>query len=173
MSAPPRFADQVRGLFAYNRWANQRFLEAEEALSPADLNARLAGSFGTLRNTLVHVLSAEWVWLRRWKGESPTSMLDPVDFPDVASIRWRWKEIELECAPLLAALRSESLGDELHYESTGGEQFEQPLHEILLHVINHSTYHRGQMTTMLRQLGRTPPSTDLILYYRRMRAGGA
>ena len=173
MSAPPRFADQVRGLFAYNRWANQRFLEAAEALSPADLNARLAGSFGTLRNTLVHVLSAEWVWLRRWKGESPTSMLDPVDFPDVASIRWRWKEIELECASLLAALRSESLGDELHYESTGGEQFEQPLHEILLHVINHSTYHCGQMTTMLRQLGRTPPSTDLILYYRRMRAGGA
>lgn len=166
MSEAPRLLDEIRDLYAYNRWANARIREAVFQL-PADVYSEdLASSFASIRDTLVHILSAEWMWLRRWKGESPREALDPADFSDHASVRWRWEEIELERASVLDGLTEERLADVVHYTNTKGEEFGQPFHHLLRHVVNHSTYHRGQIASMMRQKGFVPPATDLVLYHR-------
>src|SRR6186997_3058027 len=82
--------------FEYNRWANARLLEAAASLTNDQFTRDLSSSYSSIRDTLTHLLGAEEVWLMRWKGLSPTSMLDPAGFPDVRSLKVRWAEIEID-----------------------------------------------------------------------------
>ncbi|MCA1641972.1 MAG: DinB family protein [Acidobacteria bacterium] len=109
-------------------------------------------------------LFAEWVWLRRWRGESPRAILDPAEFADVESVRSRLAEVARERAQLLAGLTDADLERVVAYVNAKGEEWRYPLGRMMQHVVNHSTYHRGQVVTMLRQLGADAPSTDLLLY---------
>jgi uncharacterized damage-inducible protein DinB len=160
----------IRTLFEYDRWANARVLEAVTKLSAEQFLRDMGSSMRSVRDTLVHILSAERTWLSRWKGVSPTSMLDPTTFPDMAAVAIRWKELETELRMLLDALTDERLRAVLAYTSLAGQPQAQPLWQQMAHLANHSTYHRGQVTTMLRQLGAQPVGTDLIAFFRE-RAG--
>jgi len=153
-------------LFAYNRWANARTLDAAARLTPDQFTRDLGNSFASVRDTLVHIYGAEWIWLERWKGASPTSALSAGDFPDVTIIASRWKELEGEQSAFLAGLSDADLAQPLEYANLKGERFTGPVGRLMQHLINHSTYHRGQITTMLRQLGATPASTDLVTFLR-------
>jgi uncharacterized damage-inducible protein DinB len=158
--------DEILELFAYNRWANERMLDATAALSQEELTRDLGGSFPSLRATLTHMLGAEWVWLARWKGVSPTGLPDAWDLSTHDAIRDRWRAIEQEQAAFLETLTDESIRRVVDYRLLSGAAFSNPLWQLLRHVVNHASYHRGQVTTLLRQLGRPAVSTDLIVFHR-------
>ena len=155
---------EVRGLFDYSEWANAQVLDAAARLSAEEFTRALGNSFPSVRDTLVHLLFAEWVWLRRWRGESPRVVLDPAEFADAESVRARLAEVARDRAELLAGLGDADLDRVVAYVNAKGEEWRYPLGRMMQHVINHSTYHRGQVVTMLRQLGATAPSTDLLYY---------
>jgi uncharacterized damage-inducible protein DinB len=156
--------ETIRELFEYNRWANARSLQASSTVSPADFTKEVGGSFASLRGTLAHMYGAEWIWLERWRGTSPRNLPFSLDFPDVETIRSRWQDVEREQKEFLGGLDQGRLADVISYVNLKGETFAYPLRRILQHVVNHSSYHRGQIATLLRQLGATPLSTDLLLY---------
>ena len=157
--------DEIRQLYDFNRWANARILDAAAALAPDAFDRDLGSSFPSVRATLAHVLGAEWIWLSRWNGTSPTAQ-PAWELDDVSSVRARWTEVEAGQAVFLASLDDDRLDQAIDYRNLAGEPYRSPLWQMLRHVVNHSTYHRGQVTTMLRQLGAAPPATDLILYFR-------
>lgn len=162
--------DEVRTLYAYNSWANHRVLDACAPLSAEKFTQNIVSSFPSVRDTLAHIMLAEWVWLERWQGRSPA--FPPSDFADLASIRARWQKIDGDLNAFVQELSVADLDRVVEYKNTKGTAFSNPMRQMLSHVVNHGTYHRGQITTMLRQLGATPLTTDLIAFYRE-KAGAA
>ena len=160
-------ADNTRLLVEYHYWARDRLLSAVEMLSPEQYTRELGSSFSSVRDTLVHIFSAEWIWLSRWQGESPSVMLQPAAYPDLATLRSAWDEHRAKLTAFVSRLDDRTLDEEMSYRTTDGQPWQQQLSQMLQHVVNHASYHRGQVTTMLRQLGAAPPkSQDLIVFYR-------
>ena len=157
--------EEARDLFAYHRWANGHVLDATAKLGQGQLEKDLGNSFGSIRGTLAHVLGADWVWLSRWQGESPAAFPD-WDMATHDRLRDRWREVEGSQKAFLDGLEEPDVDRLITYRLFSGKTFSNRLGEIFRHVVNHATYHRGQVVTMLRQLGVEPPHTDLILYYR-------
>jgi uncharacterized damage-inducible protein DinB len=152
-------------LYNYNCWANARVLDAVSKLAAEQFTRSMGNSFSSVRDTLTHIMSAEWIWLRRWKGTSPQAMLDPADYPRLDVLRTKWGEIEQEQAAFINGLPETSLETVIAYVNTKGETWRYPLGQMMQHVVNHSSYHRGQITTMLRQLGAEAVSTDFLLFF--------
>lgn len=157
--------NDIGELYAYNRWANQRTLNASAQLKGESFVRPMGSSFSSVRDTLTHILAAEWIWIERWHGRFPTSMLDPRDFPDLTTIRHRWEAVEGDYRHFIQALTLERLQQELVYINRSGERYSYPLWQQMTHVVNHSSYHRGQITTLLRQLAAQAVSTDFLTYY--------
>ena len=157
--------NDLRELYDYNRWANHRALAAAGKLDGERFVRAMGNSFSSVRDTLAHVLSAEWIWMERWQGHWPKAMLNADDFPTVESLQTRWKSLEQDRDRFLESVTPERLRDRLAYINRAGEGYAYPLWQQMVHVVNHSTYHRGQITTMLRQLGAEPMSTDFVEYY--------
>jgi uncharacterized damage-inducible protein DinB len=155
-------------LVDYHYWARDRMVEAIDALTPAQYTRDLGNSFKSVRDTVVHTYSAEWNWHSRWTGSSPTSMLDPARFPDVATVRAAWRAQEEKIRSFVRSLAAANELDRVFkYRLMNGEEAQSVFSHTLQHVVNHATFHRGQVTTMLRQLGASPPeSQDLIRFYR-------
>ena len=142
-------------------------LDAVESLSPDQYTKEVGGSFGSVRNTVVHTFSAEYVWLTRWKGETPSGMLDSGRFPDTASIRRAWIDHEAKLRAFFEPLNEQGIQKVMAYKTLAGTESSAPLWQMLQHVVNHASYHRGQVTTLLRQLGAAAPKgMDLITFYR-------
>lgn len=158
--------DELEGLTDYHYWARDRLLEAAAALTPEQFTRDLANSFPSVRDTLVHMYGAEAVWCSRWNGESSAAMPSASAFPDLVAIRNAWSEQEQQVRAVLNRLGPEGILRPIEYERNGVRQA-QPFWQMLQHVVNHGSYHRGQVVTMLRQLGAAPPdSMDLIAFYR-------
>ena len=157
--------DEIRTLYAYNRWANHRLLGASRPLSPSAFTRDLGTSYGSLRGTLVHTLWAEWIWLQRWRGVSPRQVFAQEEFPDVGAIESRWDEVERNRQDFIAGLTEDRLLAGMSYENLQGQRWEYSLVHTMQHVVNHSSYHRGQVVTLLRQLGQAPPSTDFLVFF--------
>lgn len=165
--------EEIRLLFDYNSWANHHSLEAASALSAEAYAKPLGSSFSSVGETLAHIYGAEVVWLGRFLGESP-KMPDLAQVATLSALRKRWDEVEAKLARFVAGLAQADLDREIHYRNLAGEPYRNSLWQPLQHLVNHGTYHRGQVTTMLRQLGAKPVSTDLIRFYReRAAASGA
>ena len=158
--------EHVRLLNDYNSWANRRALDACAALTSEEFTRDLGSSYPSVRDTLAHIMGGESFWLERWRGRSPSAVPRPEPFPDLASLRARWEEIEREVQQFVTTRTAEDLARVQHYRTTEGNPNAQPLWQMLQHVANHGSYHRGQIATMLRQLGAAPAATDLILFYR-------
>ena len=154
--------DDLLSLFAFNAWANARTLTSLGQLSDEQFTQRIGGSFPTIRDTAAHIASAEWIWLRRFHGDSPMAMPDWLTEPTLAVLRAKFQEIEEERQAYLRSLNDADLVQPLAYRRLNGEAFTKPLGHLLRHVVNHSTYHRGQIATMIRQVGGTPMGTDLL-----------
>lgn len=157
--------DNVRTLYAYNSWANRRVLDACAPLTPEQFSRDLKSSFPSVCATLEHIMWAEWLWLERWLGRSHSGPLDEKR-GDLAAIRARWNQIEAGLQGFVRGLGAADLDRVVEYKNTKGHAFSNPMWQMLQHLVNHGTYHRGQVTTMLRQLGATPSTTDLIAFYR-------
>lgn len=156
-----------RTLYDYNSWANHRILEACAPLSNEEFTRHNGSSFPSIRDTLAHICGAEWIWLERWNGRAPTSGIPAAtDYPDFETLKRRWTEVDSDLLGYVASLRPDDVNRIVQGKSLAGVPFSQPLTQCLQHLANHSTYHRGQVTTMLRQLGAKPATTDLIVFYR-------
>jgi uncharacterized damage-inducible protein DinB len=153
-------------LYNYNSWANRRVLEACAPLSAEQFTRNNGSSFPSVRDTLAHICGAEWIWLERWNGGTPTAIPAAADYPDFETLKRRWTEIEENLLAYIASLGPDDVNRVIQFKTLSGTPFSQPLGQCLQHVANHSTYHRGQVTTMLRQLGAKPAPTDLIFFYR-------
>lgn len=161
----------ARTLLDYHYWARDRMLEAVERLTPEQFTRDLGSSFRSVRDTVVHTYGAEWIWYARWQGESPTALPSAEDFPTVASVQTIWREHERKMRAFLERHDDGGLERVIAYKMTSGQSAASVLWHMLQHVVNHASYHRGQVTTLLRQLGVAPPkSTDLITYYREVGA---
>ena len=156
---------RVRELNEYCRWANQRTLAAAAKLDSDKFTHSMGNSFSSVRDTLGHILGGEWIWLERWQGRFPTQLLNPADFPTVESLETRWQTVNRDYETFMNSLTPERLDEDLAYLNRAGERYSYPLWQQMVHVVNHSTYHRGQVTTLLRQLGAEPAVTDFLVYY--------
>ena len=153
-------------LYDYNTWAIDRTLDACAALSDEQFTRDLGSSFRSVRDTLVHISGAQWIWLERWHGRSPNSAPVATDFPNLEAVRRRSAEVERNLLDYVASLTPEDLQRVISYKTMAGVAGAQPLWQMLQHLANHGTYHRGQIATMLRQLGAKGQSTDMIAFYR-------
>ena len=157
---------EMRVLYDYNAWANHRSLDAASALSTEQFVKPMGSSFGSVRDTLGHIQGAEWVWLERFQGRSPSSLPDTTQFQDITSLRERWNELEGRLLGFVRGLTQSDLDRVMEYKTLKFGVYSNPLCESMQHVVNHGTYHRGQVTTLLRQLGARPIATDLMHFHR-------
>lgn len=161
---------EMRELFAFNAWANHRIIQAAEALTAEQFTKPMGSSFSSVRDTLVHIWAVEWVWMERLQGRSPSSFPDAKEYADLASMRPRWAGIEKTWLEYVSRLDESELEEEVDYKTMSFGPSRSLRWHIMQHVVNHGTYHRGQVTTMLRQLGAKGVGTDLISFYRERKA---
>jgi uncharacterized damage-inducible protein DinB len=161
----------LKALFQYNLWADRRTLDACAALTNEQFTRDLGSSFGSVRDTLVHLYGAEWAWNERFQGRSPSVFPPASAYPDLASVRAKLEDMDRHYVEYVAKLTPQDLERVLQYKSFAGGEFANPLWQSLHHLTNHSTYHHGQIATLLRQLGAKPVSTDMIGFYREQAAG--
>lgn len=168
--------DTLRELYEYNYWARDRQLEACASLTSEQFLRPLGSSFSSVRDTLSHLLAAEWVWLERWRGRSPQTTADAEpyykgvlrefaaeNFPAVADLQNRWGAVERGVRDYLGGLTENALARPVTYINLKGEKWTYALWRVLFHLINHQSYHRGQVTTLLRQLGASAPQIDFLV----------
>jgi uncharacterized damage-inducible protein DinB len=156
----------LRTLVDYHYWARDRILDAIEPLTPEQFTRDLGSSFKSVRDTVAHLHAAEWAWHARWQGGSPTALLPHDRFADVAAVREAWAASERDVRGFLDRL-GEDTGRMFEYTLLSGATGASPFWQMLQHVVNHASYHRGQITTMLRQLGAEPGKPmDMIAFYR-------
>jgi uncharacterized damage-inducible protein DinB len=153
-------------LYDYNAWANRRSLDAAEKLTNEQFTKPLGSSFGSVRDTLAHICGAEWIWLERFHGSSPSSLPDVSECADVDSLRAKWMAQEARLLAFVGGLTQDDLNRVMEYKTMKFGVYRNPLWQSMRHVVNHGTYHRGQVTTLLRQLGAQPILTDLMHFYR-------
>jgi uncharacterized damage-inducible protein DinB len=163
--------DDIQLLYEYDRWANNRVLQAVSKLSDEQFTHDLGGSFRSVRDTLVHIIGGEWGWLTYWKERSRSSafladlwdrhdaLFRPEAFPNVAGVQSKWAEVEKEQAEFVNGVTNESLGKMLPLRTT-----QVSLAHLMQHLANHSTYHRGQIALIMRQLGAKPLATDFHVF---------
>ncbi|HYT83841.1 MAG TPA: DinB family protein [Gemmatimonadales bacterium] len=159
--------DEVLELFTYNAWANRTLFDACAAVPAEDYLRDLKSSHGGMHGTLCHAVWAEELWLTRWLGAPPPAVPQGKDLATLAAVRARWEHVEAERARFLAGVNDARLDETVRVQPTSGGEYRHSYRQMFRHLVNHSSYHRGQVVTMMRQVGVRPPSTDLILFYRR------
>jgi uncharacterized damage-inducible protein DinB len=158
MELLPVFREEVD----HNYWARDHQLRACAPLGAERFLRPVGGSFPSLRDTLAHMLAVEWIWLEHWKGRSPKALIPASEFPSVETMVERWGAVERDLREYLAGLDEAALARPLIIVSTRGEQWTYPLWRMMAHLLNHQSYHRGQVTTLFRMLGVEPPRVDFL-----------
>ena len=149
-------------LLDYNYWARDRQLQACALLTEEQYLRPLGNSFPSLRDTLTHLLAVEWLWLERWRGHSPRTLLTAEEFPALITLAQRWRTVEREMREFVTGLSEEAIERTATYVSTREQTWTYPLGRMILHLLHHQSYHRGQVTSLLRQLGAQPPKVDFL-----------
>jgi uncharacterized damage-inducible protein DinB len=158
--------DLLHNLYDYSAWANDRILGTAAQVTLDQLQAKAAerASFGSVHGTLVHIMSAQWIWLLRWQGTSPSVDLAAETFPTLETIRMRWDQIERETQEFLAACTEADLACTIEYQNFQGERWAYPLWQQMVHQVNHATQHRSEVAMILTQWGHSPGWLDLLYY---------
>jgi uncharacterized damage-inducible protein DinB len=158
-------AKDLRALYDYGYWANGKVLDTISQLTPEQFTQSVVGSYGSVRNTLVHILSAEWGWLDRCGGPQRGPALVASDYPTVASLLDRWRQVEGQAREFLANLNDEDLNRTIEFSLGNGPKYAMRLGELMQHGAIHGIHHRGQVALLLRALGKTPGNFDMLVYY--------
>jgi uncharacterized damage-inducible protein DinB len=151
-------------LYDYGYWANRKLFQAVSQLTPEQFRQTVAGSYGSVRNTLVHVLSAEWGWLDRCGGPERGPALKPDDYPTVESLVGAWSAVEVYVREFLSKLKDEDLARIVEFANPRGEKRSMVLGPLMQHAATHGVHHRGQVALLLRSLGCTPGNFDMLFY---------
>lgn len=155
----------VQVLYAYNRWANDRTLRAVAPVPDDQLRRDLGGSHRSVWGTLLHIAWGEWLWLGRWEGPSRGPGADPTTCPDLSALLTCWGQMADAQQAFVQSLSAADLERAITYENPPGVRWTYSLRQMLQHVVNHSSYHRGQVTNMLRQLRFPAVPTDFLVYF--------
>jgi uncharacterized damage-inducible protein DinB len=155
--------EDLERMYAHSYWANQRLLGVISQMTPEQFTQTVAGSYESIRNTLVHVLSAEWGWLDRCGGPPRGAKLKSEDYPTLESLVTAWAKVEADMRAFLAGLKDEDLARIIEF-SLGGPAHRIPLGNLLQHGAVHAVHHRGQVAMLVRMLGHSPGNFDLVLY---------
>jgi len=157
--------DLLRNHLDYTAWASKRLVDAAAPLSKDDLTRDFQTADHSILGTLVHVFAADRIWLARVTGAAAGPFVTEADHSlSVLAADWpvlyeRWRQ-------WAQSLTEERCEANISYQDTKGNPYTQPLWQIILHVVNHGTHHRGQVSGFLRSLGHTPPPLDLSTYFR-------
>jgi uncharacterized damage-inducible protein DinB len=161
--------EEAKQLFAYNSWATNRIFDALAALPVEQYRKNLKGSHQGIHGTLTHLVTAEKIWLSRWVGNPDTAHLKPEEVTSLADLKAIWETVARETVRFLSTMKEKKMQDSITITSARGDKYTHTYAQTFQHLVNHSSYHRGQIVTMLRQLGGQPVSTDLIGFYRQTR----
>ena len=152
----------VRDLYDYHRWANRKLYDFAAALGE-EACAREVGkqfSYPKVTRMFAHLSGADWIWLSRWKGTSPTT-LPGAELTTMAVVRGRWDALEAEQKAFVDGLSDADLARVVEFKNTEGKAYSAPLGQLLQHVANHATHHRSEIATMVTMLSGSPPDTGI------------
>ncbi|MGB2867562.1 MAG: DinB family protein [Bacteroidota bacterium] len=155
----------IQTLYDYDQWATARILETAATLTEEQFKKDLSSSHGGVQGTLVHTYSADRIWLERWM-EHPALPTGIEEVPTYQILKEKWQQYQKDIREFIRTLTEQKLQAKLGYQDVRGNPHAEPLVRQMQHKVNHSSYHRGQVVAMFRQLGVKPQSTDLINYYR-------
>jgi len=154
-------------LFTYNLWANTRILDTVAKATPEQFLAPAHFPHGGLRNTLTHILFAEWLWRTRWTNESPKKKIEAEDFTTFEFLLNRWHKEDEKLLQFVNTLDEEKLNKTFQYKSTEGINYENVLWNAMVHVVNHGTQHRSEAAAILTDMGMSPGDLDMIVFLRK------
>ena len=155
----------LRSHLRYTAWATDRLLKAAAQLTPEQLSTDHGSADRSVLGTLVHVFGADRIWLSRVAGPARSTFVDDEE-RQLEALQSAWPAVLERWDAHLASHSDATVCNEIHYTSLAGLPFQTPLWQIVLHVVNHGTHHRGQVSGFLRRMGHVPPPLDLIAYYR-------
>ena len=158
-----RVADLER-LYNYSYWANQKLFSALTQLTPEQFTQPVAGSYESIRNTLVHVMSAEWGWLDRCGGHARGAKLNPADYPTVDSVLEAWRRVEGWMREFLSNLHDDDLTRVVEFTLASSAPRSMAIGDLMQHSVVHAAHHRGQVALLLRTLGYAPGNFDFLIY---------
>lgn len=158
--------DMFQALYRYNWWATQQILEGANAVSSLEFSRDLGGSFPSIQALLCHILWVELMFFNRWRGESTWELSAPPALETVEAIQTVWQQLDAERREYFARLTDAELHAPLEYQDSRGRNISILLWQAIFQCANHSTFHRGQIVSKFRQLGKTPPTTDFVLFCR-------
>jgi len=154
---------------AYTAWASRRLVDATARLTPEELKRDFQTADHSPLGTLVHVFAADRIWLARVTGAAPQPFISEADY-SLAVLQNDWPALNERWRQWAQPLTDQSAQTVLAYKDTKGNSYSQPIWQLILHVVNHGTHHRGQVSGFLRAMGQTPPPLDLVAYYREQAA---
>ncbi|HVX51231.1 MAG TPA: DinB family protein [Chitinophagaceae bacterium] len=146
-------------------WAHNKVLQQLQEITPEEWNKAFGGSFPSLHEVFKHMVSADYRWLQRWKGVSLAPIPDTFLFDNYTQLNATWQPILADLKATAADYLSTAADKPLTFTTASGACFTMPFWQTLYQVVNHGTYHRGQVTNMLRQLGKQPVGTDIFLFF--------
>ena len=151
----------------YTAWASRRLVEAAAELTPEELTRDFGTSDKSVLGTLVHVFAADRIWLCRVTGSPlPAQFVDPEKDMHLPVLETEWPELLNRWKQWVLGLTDTSAI--ISYRDMKGNPYQTPAWQIILHLVNHGTHHRGQAAGFLRSMGHAPPALDLIAYYRQL-----
>lgn len=159
-------AYEIQELIRYSGWATGKVLEAASALPSEDLTRDVGVSHKSIFKTLAHVYWADLAWHTRVVNPNE-AMHEP---ETLSELKLRWTQLQRAWEEWADELDDTSAQVNIAFKSSYGGEFENPVWELVYHVVNHGTLHRGQVMAMIRQLGIEPPHTDFIFYVREREA---
>ncbi len=160
---------EIKMLNAYNAWATNKIFEALEALTADETSRDMKSSHKSIHGTMTHLVGAEKMWLSRMTGTPDKAMVTPGELPSVPDVKALWEQTGFAAAKFLGSMTDKKLQETFSFPTHSGELFTYTFSEALQHVVNHSTFHRGQVVALTRQMGHTPPDTGLALFIRESR----
>lgn len=155
--------DVVQLLYDYNTWANERLCARVAALSAAQFTTPIGTNAWSVRETLVHTLWGQALWLSRWQGQGDVPDEEPSAYTDVAILHQRWRTLDAATHAFIDRLDEATLHRLVHYRIRG-EDYQAPLWHLMLHPVNHATQHRSEVALMLAGLGHSPGPMDLVIF---------
>lgn len=157
--------DTLKTHIDYTNWANRRILDAAAGLTREELTRDFGTADRSVLGTLLHVYGADVAWIERVHGKSLTAR--PYDSQaTIETLQTAWPTLWDRWKEYVDGLTAETAESEIAYLTFKGDAFRSPVWQIVLHVVNHGTHHRGQVSGFMRALGKTPPVLDLMYYYR-------
>ncbi|WP_276355349.1 DinB family protein [Cohnella caldifontis] len=156
--------DDIVELYDYNIWANGRILGHLKTLPEDVFHREVNLGFKSVADVIGHIAAADEVWLTRLEGSSPSSLASK-PFANVEEAERSMHRIQSRIRQILSSV--DDMEQPVIYRNTKGDEFRNSISEIARHVVNHGTYHRGNVSTILRALGHTGVQTDYIAYLRK------